>query len=187
MTQKTKQLLHDITFLVIIILVVLYLLQAGVFDLVFDQIKHFGWLGIVLSGIFFTSIFTTLPSLILLGEFIQTEHILTIAFFGAFGAMIGDYIIFHFVKSRISEDVEYVLTFSRTKRLKEIFKTKLFKFFVPFIGALVIASPLPDELGITMMGLTDMKSKKFLAISFVLNGLGIFFILWTVNAVVHNL
>lgn len=187
MSKKTKQLLHDIIFLAIIIFIVIYLLEAGAFQVLFEQLKQFGLLGIVFSGLFFTSIFTTLPSLILLGEFAQTEHILTVAILGAFGAMIGDYILFHFVKSRIVEDFEYILNFSNRKRWKEIFKTKLFKFFVPFLGALIIASPLPDELGITLMGFSNMKSKKFLLVSFVFNGLGIFFILWTVNAVVHNL
>ncbi|KKR47070.1 MAG: hypothetical protein UT80_C0011G0001, partial [Parcubacteria group bacterium GW2011_GWC1_40_13] len=59
------------------------------------------------------------------------------------------------------------------KRLFSIFRPKLFKWLIPFIGALIIASPLPDEAGLAMMGLSKMKTSVFIPISFALNFLGI--------------
>jgi len=36
-----------------------------------------------------------------------------------------------------------------------------------------VISPLPDELGLAMMGLSKMKTSLFIPISFILNSLGI--------------
>jgi hypothetical protein len=57
-----------------------------------------------------------------------------------------------------------------------IFKTKLFYWFVPFFGAVIIASPFPDEIGVSMLGMSKLGSRYFLLISFVFNSLGIFII-----------
>ncbi|OGG78335.1 hypothetical protein A3A36_01445 [Candidatus Kaiserbacteria bacterium RIFCSPLOWO2_01_FULL_52_12b] len=54
-----------------------------------------------------------------------------------------------------------------------IFRPRLFKWLIPFVGALIIASPLPDEAGLAMMGLSKMKTSVFIPISFALNFLGI--------------
>ena len=47
------------------------------------------------------------------------------------------------------------------------------RWLIPFIGALIVASPLPDELGLTMMGLSKMKTSLFIPLSFLLNFFGI--------------
>jgi len=47
------------------------------------------------------------------------------------------------------------------------------KIMLPALAAAVIASPLPDEIGISLLASQKMESKKFLPISFTLNFLGI--------------
>ena len=42
-----------------------------------------------------------------------------------------------------------------------------------FLAAAIIASPLPDELGLMILGFIHFNTKKFLPIAFVLNFLGI--------------
>ena len=50
-----------------------------------------------------------------------------------------------------------------------------------FMG-IVIASPLPDEIGVTMLaGLTKIKQKYLILISFILNTIGIFLIIYIFN------
>ena len=44
---------------------------------------------------------------------------------------------------------------------------------MPVLGTLVIASPLPDELGVAMLGLAKTDKKSFLIISYLGNFLGI--------------
>ena len=47
------------------------------------------------------------------------------------------------------------------------------RWFLMGVGALIIALPLPDEIGLVMMGLSRMKARHLIPISFVLNSLGI--------------
>ncbi|MDP2934019.1 MAG: hypothetical protein Q8N81_07910, partial [bacterium] len=95
---------------------------------------------------------------------------------GGLGALIGDLIIFRFVKDRVSEHFYYLMRVSKSERLFSIFKLKLFRWIIPFVGALIIASPLPDEIGVTMLGLSKMKNSYFILLSFLLNSAGILII-----------
>jgi hypothetical protein len=50
------------------------------------------------------------------------------------------------------------------------------------LGALIIASPLPDEFGLALMGISRMRALVLMPISFVMNALGIYCIIWMVHA-----
>jgi hypothetical protein len=43
-------------------------------------------------------------------------------------------------------------------------------------GAVIIASPLPDEAGVSLLSLSKLKNWQFILLSFVLNATGIFII-----------
>ena len=136
------------------------------------------YLGIFAAGIFFTSIFTVAPSVVILSDFAQSVPLLTIAVIGGLGAAFGDYIIFRLVKDRIADDLEFLLLPSEKKRIARIVKTRFIRFFAPLIGALIIASPFPDEMGITVLGMSKLSDKIFVPISFILNGAGILLVSW---------
>ena len=88
----------------------------------------------------------------------------------------GDLIIFLFIRNRLAEDFGYLIQKTSSGRLIAIFKLRIFRWLVPLLGALVVASPLPDELGLAMMGLSKMKTSLFIPVSFVLNATGILII-----------
>lgn len=50
---------------------------------------------------------------------------------------------------------------------------KVFRWITFFLGALVISSPLPDELGLAMMGLSKAKMSTLIPVSLIFNSLGI--------------
>jgi len=86
------------------------------------------------------------------------------------------YFIFRFVKDRVFEHFYYLIKISKSERLFSIFKLNLFRWIIPLVGALIIASPLPDEIGVTMLGLSKVKNSYFILLSFVLNSAGILII-----------
>jgi hypothetical protein len=45
------------------------------------------------------------------------------------------------------------------------------------VGAIIIASPLPDELGLALLGVSTLSRPQFFLLSFAMNSLGIFIIL----------
>ncbi len=71
------------------------------------------------------------------------------------------------------------------KRLDRIFHLRFFRFFIPFIGALIIASPFPDEIGLAMMGIVKLEPKFLVPISFILNSIGILILLLVAQGLVR--
>lgn len=181
MSRKKRRLFLDLIFLVVSIFFAFYISKTGIASRFIVSLGDLGWLGIITAGMFFTSVFTTAPSIILLSQFAKTTPILVLTLLGGFGAMLGDYIIFKFVRDRIYDDVKYLVSFTKPKRFLGIFRTKLFHYFVPFIGAMIIASPFPDEIGIAMLGFSKIKPSHFSVISFIFNAIGIFMIGFVVN------
>lgn len=130
--------------------------------------------GSFVAGIFFTSIFTTAPAIVALGELSQVNSILVTALFGALGAVIGDLIIFRFIRDRFSDHlIEVAREQGLTRRFKKLLKGRFLRRSSFLIGGLIIASPFPDELGISILGLSKMKTDVFTVISFAFNFIGI--------------
>ncbi|MSU75079.1 MAG: hypothetical protein EXS55_00990 [Candidatus Magasanikbacteria bacterium] len=103
------------------------------------------------------------------------------AVFGGLGAVCGDMIVFRFVKNHVSNDFEYIVkSLKKQKRLlffrSRFWKLKAIRFVIPLLGALIIASPLPDELGLMLLGLSKVRMRVFIPLSFFLNTAGIFII-----------
>ncbi len=183
-TERKRQFLIDMVLLAASISFAIWFAETGLTHKVVGYFSAFPLLGIFIAGMFFTSVFTTAPAIVLLGDFAQTTSLPTLAIVGALGAMVGDYVLFRFVKGHVSDDIDYLLSFGRKNRFSAIFKTRLFRYFVPFIGALIIASPFPDEIGITMMGVSKMSSRAFFIITLAMNILGVGIIGWLATAVV---
>jgi hypothetical protein len=124
--------------------------------------------------LFFTSLFTTGPALVVLADVMQVNGILIPALIGGIGAVIGDLIIFEFLKTHVTDELEQLLACPRRgSRLCLILNLRIFRWLMAFIGALVIASPLPDEVGLMLMGIVKLKPRYLIPISYALNVLGI--------------
>ena len=124
-------------------------------------------------GIFFTSAFTLAPAGILLAELSQTVSPWVIALFGALGAMCGDLILFLFIRDRLAEDIKALFPKSAVRRFLNSFHLGFWKWLSPMLGALIIASPLPDEFGVSLLGLSRVRIVVLLPVAFVMNFLGI--------------
>jgi len=88
-------------------------------------------------------------------------------------ALAGDYIIFRFFKDNLANDVAYALKASKYSHLKGIFHLRIFSWLAPLLGAIIIASPISDSVGLALMGLSKTRSIVFVPISFALHFLGI--------------
>jgi hypothetical protein len=166
----------DLIIIVLSIFLAVRLAGSGPFKEFLHGAHSFSLLGSFIAGIFFVSIFSVAPAVVVLAEFAQGESVFLIAIFGGLGALLGDWIIFNFVRERLSEDLNFLLKKSRMDRLRSIFRLKLFRHIFIFLGALIVASPLPDEIGLLMMGLSKMKPRSFVPLSLFLNTSGILII-----------
>lgn len=176
MPRDKRQLLEDIAIVILSVFAAVFIAKSGFIHRFVEIAGGFFYLGSFFAGMFFTSIFTTAPAIAILGEFSQTYPIPLVAFIGGLGAMLGDYIIFRFARDRVAEDVRYVVSHTPLKRMNKIFETKIVRYLTPFIGALIIASPLPDETGLVLLGFSRISTVLFLPLSFAMNSAGIYII-----------
>ncbi|MFH1233261.1 MAG: hypothetical protein V1649_01260 [Patescibacteria group bacterium] len=177
MNNQTNNLTRDLGIIIIGIIIAVFFAKTEILRDLIINMKEWGFLSSLFAGIFFVSIFTTMPATVALVKIAETNSILEVALFGGIGALIGDFLIFHFIKNNITENIQLFVKKTGKERLTSIFNLKLFKWLIPFIGALIIASPLPDELGLAMMGFAKMKTATFIPLSFILNFFGILIIL----------
>jgi len=129
------------------------------------------------AGIFFTSLLTISPASVVLAELGTRAAPLEVAFFGALGAMIGDLLLFYFVRDSISADIARLLKNKMEHWHLDKLHSKYARWVLPGLGALVIASPLPDELGIMLMGAAKMKTRYLVPVSFIMNFIGVLLVI----------
>ena len=148
------------------------MLRSGLIDFIFAnapwQIVSF------VAGIFFTSVITIGPSIAVIGTLGEVANPVYVASIGALGSVIGDLIIYLFVKDKIKSEV---LALGWPVRISQMFRFEILRWLGPLIGALIILSPFPDEIGLALMGFSSATKLRWLAIIlFCLNFLGILII-----------
>ena len=170
--------------LLLIITVLSYLIFTNPYvkNLVLNfGIGNFGYISSFIAGILFAFGFSA-P--IAVGFFIvsQPQNIVVSALAGGAGAILGDLLIFNFVRFSLMDEFKRL---ERTKPFRAVIKAieknttaKARNYLLYIFAEILIASPVADEIGVTMLaGLTSIKQKAFAALSFLLNALGILIIL----------
>lgn len=172
------------TLLLILSLVAFYYLaKTPLLDQTIQRLGNLGYAGAFITGIFFVSTFTVAPAAVVLYHLADKLHPVEIALLAGIGAMLGDYIIFRFIKDKVFEELAGLFQPVHKRFLRPLFKSPFFAWLLPFIGATIIASPLPDELGVSMLGLSKIRRWQFFAVTFALNALGIFLVVTTARIV----
>ncbi len=125
----------------------------------------------------FTSPFAT-------GFFLTIAHSnpLLFAIFGGFGALLADLFIFHIVRVSFMDEftrLEHTKGFRWFERLLcRTVPVKLHTLLLFIVAFVFIASPLPDEIGVTLIaGFTSISHRGIAIVSFIANTLGIFVLL----------
>lgn len=176
MTDK-KHLLKDFGVIAISLLLAIALEKTGLVEHLLTATPKLRLIGSFFAGVFFTSIFTTAPAIVALGLIAQAGSPLATAAIGALGSVVGDMLIFWVVRDKLSEHImEHLKASEGWARFMILIRTRSFRLASFFIGGLIIASPFPDELGISLMGLSKMKASWFIPLSYAFNFLGILLI-----------
>ena len=155
-----------------------YLFKNEVFHSYLLHLGSLGYLGAFIGGILFVSTFTVATATLILLVLAEGLHPIEIGIIAGAGAVIGDLLIFRFIKDSLSREVESLYNnVDSNHHLGKVLHSKYFSWTLPVIGGLLIASPLPDEIGISLMGISRMKTFQFILLSFILNSIGIFLVI----------
>ncbi len=168
---------RDVAMVGIGIVIAIILSKIGIIDYIIYLFKDYYAVTAFLAGLFFTSIFTLAPASITLIHLSQGSPILGVVLWGSLGAACGDMILLFFIKDRFVVDFK---KYFRPHHIKYFMKSMHFGFMrwlSPIIGALLIASPLPDEFGITLLGMSKIKTIILIPITFFMNILGIYLLI----------
>ena len=167
----------NLTFVVVGVIFAVILSSIEEFQNFLLHLGGFGYISAFFAGILFVSTFTVATGAVILLILAEQLHPIEIGLIAGFGAVVGDLTIFRFVKDNLVKELESIYNqIDSDHHLKRVLHSKYFSWSLPVIGAIIIASPFPDELGISLMGISKMKTYKFMLISFLLNSLGIFLV-----------
>lgn len=139
-------------------------------------IGSLGYVGAFFTGILFTSTFTVTPAMVLLYHLASQLPPLHVALIAGLGAVLGDYIIFRFLKDRFFDELKPLFKHLGGSHVSALFATPYFGWLLPLVGAALIASPGPDELGIGILGLSKLKNWQFVLLTFILHASGVFIV-----------
>lgn len=141
------------------------------------NLGSFGYIGAFIAGTLFVSTFTVATGAVILLVLAESLSPIEIGIVAGLGAVVGDFTIFRFIKNNLTQELTLIYNhIDGNHHLQKILHSKYFSWTLPVIGAIIIASPLPDEIGVSLMGISRMSTFRFLLLSFVLNAVGIFLV-----------
>ncbi len=139
-------------------------------------LRDYGYIGAFVAGLLFVSTFTFATGALILLILAETLTPWELGLIGGLGGVLGDFLIFKFIRNDLEKEIELIYNHFGGNHLSKILHTRYFSWTLPVIGAIIIASPIPDEIGISLMGISKISTYKFLIIAFVLDFIAVFLI-----------
>lgn len=162
------------TWLIVSLAVFFWLLRFPAVESVLRSVGDWGIAGAFFAGILFVSVFTVAPAAVLLLYIAEGTHPWLVALAAGLGGMIGDYVIFRYLRDQVFSELKPIWQHSHIGQVAQrLFRTPYFSWLIPLLAMAAIASPLPDEVGLGMLGMTKINTPTFLVATFFLDFVGV--------------
>lgn len=165
---------YTVSFLIVFLLSILLFVSGVLFALV-TTINTIPLLAEFIAGFLYSSFVTSPVAMFMIALLSQSHPPLQIALIGGLGTMIADLLLLKFARylffgsfSPLTQSKQF------TKIINRIHHNKTFNSLAPIVGAIIIASPLPDEIGIAIFGLTKLPTIVIALLTYILNMIGIY-------------
>lgn len=142
-----------------------------------NLLTNLGYFGTFLAGILYAYGFTAAPATSILMILAKQQNIIFTGVIAGVGALTGDMLIFKFIKHSFKDEIKKLSKENFIIHIKTMMPKPIKKYLLPTIAGILIASPLPDEIGVSMLATTKISTKIFSILSYTLNTAGIFLIL----------
>lgn len=158
------------------ILFAIWFVQSEYPQFLIDKFLPFKLLGAFIAGFFYSSFLTTpiaVAGLYIIGINSSPFEVAVVA---GLGAMCADFLLVRFLRNVFSEfsSIAHIPLFHE---LKKILKSLHLNLLAVILGLIFIALPLPDELGLILLGASRLSTFNLLILTFILNSIGIFILL----------
>ncbi len=164
----------NLTFL---LLLFIFAVSVGGFEPFHNFLFNAGYIAAFVAGAIFVSTFTAPIAAAILLILAEKFPLINLGVVAAFGAVVSDFTIFRLIKDNLAKEMEPIYEAVAESKFKKTLKSKHFRWLYPIIGAILIFSPLPNQVGTNLMGIHKLKTQQFIIFSAVTNILGIIFIL----------
>lgn len=164
---------RDLLIFFMSIVLAVCIVRGGYIHEVDSLLGSWSILAVFITGFFFTSVLTVAPAAAALGEFSQDMSLALVALVGALGAVLADVVLFRVLRDHVAEDLREIMKSTGVGGMRALRRSPLARRALSVLGALIIASPLPDELGIALMGASRMNQRTFVLIAYAMNVLGV--------------
>ncbi len=182
MRPGVKRILKDILLLGVSVIAAVLLAKSNFFERLFASAEQWRLLGSFIAGLGFASLFTIAPATVALAKIAQANHILPVALVGGFGSLISDYLIFRFVRKNVTADFKYLARRFHLIGYLKFFRASYLRWLGSLLGAIIVASPLPDELGLSLMGISEMRLRVFLPLTYAIDVMGVAIVAYIAKA-----
>ncbi len=157
--------------------------MQGTFDHLVHAVSGEGYVSIFFAGLLFSFGFTTPFAIAFFVAAAGDVHPLPAALIGGVGAVLSDMTIFSVARFTLKDELHRLSVTHWMHRSAKILRgarvPRAIRTTALWLGAgFVIASPLPDELGVSMLsGITTLDTRRFALLCLLCNTVGIFLIL----------
>ncbi len=163
----------------------------GVFDRLTGLLNGHGYVSMFLGGALFSFGFTAAFGVAIMVDVAPHVHPLLAAAVGGAGAMLTDMVLFSCVRFTVfHEEVHHLKNSWLIRRIHEALHhpripEHVRKLLLWSVAGFIIASPLPDEFGVTLVSsVSSIRPREFSILCFLLNTTGILVIVLGTRALV---
>lgn len=143
-----------------------------------DTLVFLGYFGTFLTGFLYAYAFTAAPAAAILLILAKEQNLLFAGFIAGVGALLSDLVIFHFIRHGFSDEVQKLSDEKIVQYARRKLPDSIQKYLLAFLAGFLIASPLPTEIGVTLMAsIKSISTRKFSIIAYSLHTSAIFLIL----------
>lgn len=163
-----------LTFIFIGILFAIFLSKYVPLEEFLFKTRYIPFFGSFFAGAIYISSSTAAIGILIFSDLSKRISPIEIGLLGGLGAAVADFFLFRFFKDDLVYEITPIYNKLGGRHLTKLMHHKSFRWSLPIIGAIIIASPFPDEIGISLMGISKIKNYQFVILSFILNACGIF-------------
>lgn len=161
------------TLLVIAIALFIVFLDSAIMVAFFEWSTELGYIGAFIAGMLFVSLFTATPAVVVLFELAQGNDPWGVALWATAGSLVGDYIILNIFEDKFVDEFNLIMRKMGMNRTMRKLRTKRYRVFEGVLGFAVVASPLPDEIGLALLDISHLSKFRILVLCAIANFAGI--------------
>jgi hypothetical protein len=165
------------TIAVSVLLLTILFINTALAAVVLEWFQRLGYVGAFIGGLMLVWTFASAPAVVLLLSVSESVSLPIAILVAASGSVLGDWIILKYFNDEIGRELKPFFTKTGIRGLVHKLRKSKIRWAVALIGAFIVMLPLPDEFGITLMGLSRAKRWKILTACFFLDAAGVAMVL----------